>query len=134
MSANIRILLIEDDQDDIELLQEALKENNVMADFDILMQGNKIVGWLEESRAVPDVAIMDLNLPKLHGREVLTLIKGHEKYRNVPVMVLTTSSQPEEKEYCLSKGAEEFLTKPSTTEGFMEMVKTILKMTKRRAS
>ncbi len=128
MSANINILLIEDDQDDIELLQEALRENGVNARFEVLMQGNRIVSWLEQPSMMPDVVIMDLNLPKMHGREVLQLIKEQQRFQHVPVMVLTTSSQEEEKRYCLEHGASYFKSKPATNEGFVDLVKTILKM------
>ena len=128
MSANIRILLIEDDQDDIDLLMDAVKENGIHAEFEILMQGNRIISWLEESKTIPDIIVMDLNLPKMHGREVLKHIKQHYKTRLVPVLVLTTSSQPEEKQYCLQHGAGQFITKPATTDGFASLVETISRM------
>jgi CheY-like chemotaxis protein len=134
MNANIRILLIEDDQDDIELLREALIENDVDASFDILMQGNKIIEWMSNSSPAPDIIIMDLNLPKMHGREVLAQIKSHQRYKHIPVMVLTTSSQADEKAYCLANGAEQFMSKPATSEGFVELVQTIKRMARRTAN
>jgi CheY-like chemotaxis protein len=134
MNANIRILLIEDDQDDIDLLKEALSENGVKASFDILMQGNRIVEWLSNSPPAPDLIIMDLNLPKMHGREVLTHIKSQQRYKHVPVMVLTTSSQADEKAFCLANGAEQFVSKPATHDGFIALVEMITRMARRSAN
>jgi CheY-like chemotaxis protein len=131
MSANIRILLIEDDQDDIYLLKEAIKENGLNAEFDILMQGNKIIDWVDQNSTMPDLVILDLNLPKMHGRDVLCHIKQHWRFKTVPVMVLTTSSQLSDKEFCLQNGASKFMSKPSTSEGFKELVQTIVSLSKR---
>jgi CheY-like chemotaxis protein len=129
MSANIIILLIEDDQDDIELLQGAFSDLGINADFDILMQGHKIISWMESSR-LPDVIVMDLNLPMMHGREVICRIKENQRFSNIPVMVLTTSSQEKDRSYCLEKGADKFVSKPSTNEGFVELVNTIVALAK----
>jgi CheY-like chemotaxis protein len=62
----------------------------------------------------------------MHGREILTSIKKIEKYRSIPLVVLTTSSSKEDRAFCQRHGANEFIAKPSTVEGFVEAVKLIV--------
>ncbi len=125
MSA-LSILLVEDDPDDIELMQEALIDNNITYQLETISQGDRVLGHLELSKKFPDVIILDLNLPKLHGREVLSRIKTSDTLKNIPVVILTTSSSPVEREYCLKAGASSFITKPSTVDGFNETVAEIV--------
>ncbi len=121
MPAPHHILLIEDDHDDINFLREALDENNVNYEMETLTKGDQIIAYLQKNPQPPDLIIMDLNLPKLHGREVLCKIREDKRFNNVPVIVLTTSSLPEDKSFCLENRADKFLTKPSTPEGFNEL-------------
>lgn len=122
---SLNILLIEDDRDDIELLQEALVSNGVEFKLHAIMQGDKILPWLLSTEPLPDVIVMDLNMPKLHGREILEMIKREERLCGIPLVVLSTSSSRAEKAYCLSRGATHFITKPNDMEGFKEAVKII---------
>jgi CheY-like chemotaxis protein len=64
----------------------------------------------------------------MHGREVLSRIKLSEDFKHIPIAILTTSSSPSEREFCLSAGASHFLTKPSTVEGFNKTIQLILKI------
>jgi CheY-like chemotaxis protein len=64
----------------------------------------------------------------MHGREILSRIKMSDDFRHIPVTILTTSSSQSEKEFCLSAGANDFLTKPSTVEGFNKTIESILKI------
>lgn len=122
----ISILLIEDDPDDIDLMQEALVDNRVDFRLDTISHGDRVLSYLEMSKVFPDVIVLDLNLPKLHGREVLSRLKDSVAFKNIPVVVLTTSSSPVEKEYCLRLGASAFISKPSTIDGFNETVSEIV--------
>jgi DNA-binding response OmpR family regulator len=124
----LKILLIEDDLDDIEFLKVALADNSVAFTMETLMRGDLIISWLEDTRTLPDLIIMDLNLPKLHGKEVLCKIKEKERFKHIPLMVLTTSSSLEDKEYCLKNGADRFMTKPSDTPGFKELAESIAEL------
>jgi CheY-like chemotaxis protein len=127
----LNILLVEDDQDDVELMQDALRDKGIQFDMDIIRQGDKVIPFLRASKSVPDIVLLDLNLPKMHGREVLSRIKMSEDFRHIPVAILTTSSSLAEKEFCLSAGASQFLTKPSTVEGFNNTIDLILKIAMR---
>ena len=122
----LSILLVEDDPDDIELMQEALKNKKIDYLMKVLGEGNSVLPYLEMCKKFPNVILLDLNIPKLHGREVLKLLKGSNKFKNIPVAVLTTASSPREREQCMELGADRFITKPSTVEGFTQTVETIL--------
>jgi CheY-like chemotaxis protein len=124
----LNILLVEDDQDDVELMQDALKDNGIPFTMEIVRQGDKVIPHLSTCKNFPNIILLDLNLPKMHGREVLSRIRMSEDFRHIPVAILTTSSSQAEKEFCLSAGAKHFLTKPSTVEGFNKTIDEIMKI------
>ena len=128
MASPLNILLVEDDQDDVELMQDALRDNDIPFAMEIVRQGDKVLPYLKTCKNLPNVILLDLNLPKMHGREVLSRIKLSEDFKQIPVVILTTSSSQAEKEFCLSEGASQFLTKPSTVEGFNKTIDTIMKI------
>jgi CheY-like chemotaxis protein len=125
-SNTLNILLVEDDQDDVELMQDALRDNDIDFTMNVVKQGDKVIPYLQTCKNFPNVILLDLNLPKMHGREILSRIKLSEEFKYIPVAILTTSSSQSEKEFCLSAGATHFLTKPSTVEGFNKTIQTIL--------
>jgi CheY-like chemotaxis protein len=127
-SNTLNILLVEDDQDDVELMQDALRDNDIDFTMNVVKQGDKVIPYLQACKNFPNVILLDLNLPKMHGREILSRIKLSEEFKHIPVAILTTSSSQSEKEFCLSAGATHFLTKPSTVEGFNKTIQTILKI------
>jgi len=127
MEKQLHILLVEDDDDDIELLKEALTDNNVNCQVDVVNCGDKVISFIEKSFHFPDIILLDLNLPKMHGREVLKSLKSRDSMKNIPVVIHSTSSSQEDKDYCLSEGARSFITKPTTSEGFTKTVSAILK-------
>jgi CheY-like chemotaxis protein len=124
----LNILLVEDDQDDVELMQDALRDNDIQFTMDVVRQGDKVIPHLKMCKNLPNVILLDLNLPKMHGREVLSRIKLSSDFKHIPVAILTTSSSQTEKEFCLSAGATHFLTKPSTVEGFNKTIDAIMKI------
>ena len=122
----MKILLIEDDLDDIELLEEALKTHKVPYELDIIKEGDAAVNYIRTHEPCHDIIILDFNLPKIHGKEVLIEIKSVASYKNIPLLILTTSSAREDVEYSLKNGADKFLIKPTTMEQFKETVLTIV--------
>jgi DNA-binding response OmpR family regulator len=121
----LQILLIEDDNDDIELIQDALKDNNVSNKMQVIKDGGSVSGYLEKPGDVPDIIVMDFNLPKVHGRDILKNIKRTDQFKNVPIVILTTSSSQNDIDYSYKEGASRYLIKPTTTEGFRDVVKVI---------
>lgn len=124
----LNILLVEDDPDDVELMQDALRDKGIQFEMDVISQGDKVLPRLQSCKRFPNIILLDLNLPKMHGREVLSRIKLSDDYRHIPIAILTTSSSQSEREFCLSAGASHFLTKPSTVDGFNQTIETILKI------
>lgn len=124
----LNILLVEDDQDDIDLMQDALRDNGVEFSVDVIKQGDKAMPYLESCKKIPDIILLDLNLPKVHGREILDSIKSSHSFKDIPVVILTTSSSKEDIEYCVKAGANSFITKPYTVDGFKEMVVSIVEI------
>ncbi len=128
MNRTLSILLVEDDPDDIELMEDALKGNHIPFYLETIKQGDAVLPYLESAVNYPDVIVLDLNLPKMHGREVLKSIKSRPAISSIPVVILTTSSSKKEIDYCMQNGAEEYLIKPVTLEGFAETIAAIVKV------
>ena len=122
----MQIFLIEDDLDDIELLQDALA--GISHDLHIANDGDAAMDLIKSGSIVPDIIILDLNLPKIHGREVLQEIKSFDAYRHIPLVVLTTSSANEDITYAYENGANKYLIKPHTGDELKEIVKEILQL------
>lgn len=78
MQNPLRILLVEDDPDDVDLLESALRDNNIGFQSTVIAQGDQVLKHLELCKIFPEIIILDLNLPKMHGREVLTQIKSSD--------------------------------------------------------
>jgi CheY-like chemotaxis protein len=130
MPASLRILVIEDDADDIDFLTDAFAENGVQVKLETLTRGDLINKYLESVREFPDLIVMDLNLPKLHGRDVLCRIRDDKRFDKIPLAVLTTSSLEEDRTYCMEHGANQFISKPSSPEGFTRLIQKLTGMVK----
>jgi two-component system response regulator len=126
------VLVIDDDPADVDLIQEAL---NLVGNrpFEIILDsvedGEKALAYLHEKRnskaAHPDLIILDLNMPRKSGYEVLKEIKGSEEFKSIPVVVLTTSSAQEDVKKSYRLGANSFITKAKDFADFARIVQTI---------
>ncbi|WP_304064163.1 response regulator [Pedobacter glucosidilyticus] len=116
------IWIVEDDPDDRLMLKEAFKEFNYIKPLVFFEDGEKIIEILKKKRHKPrpNLILLDLNMPKINGRQVLAFIKEHEKTKNIPVVIFTTSRSEQEKTDSLKMGASDFITKPYK---FNEMLK-----------
>jgi len=126
MEKPLDILLIEDDIDDVDLLKEALNDNNVHYKMQVIMEGDKVYSYLKESEKLPGIIVMDLNLPKTGGKEILQEIKSTTPFINIPIIVLTTSSSKDDMDYCNKMGISRFITKPATIEGWNSTINSIV--------
>ncbi len=122
------ILVIEDDADDIEFLSTAFSDNSLQVKLEILNRGDQINKYLENNKPLPQLIIMDLNLPKMHGRDVLCMIRGNPRFNKVPIAVLTTSNLEEDIAYCMKNGADKYFIKPSSAEEFKNLALDLYKM------
>jgi chemotaxis family two-component system response regulator Rcp1 len=126
----IEILLVEDSPGDVRLTQEAFKDAKVHINLHVASDGAKAMVFLnregEHANAPrPDLILLDLNLPKKDGREVLAEIKGNPKLQNIPVVILTTSSSEADILRSYQLHANCYITKPVGLEGFLTVVKSI---------
>jgi two-component system, chemotaxis family, response regulator Rcp1 len=126
----IRILLVEDNPADVRLTLEALKEGKIINDLEVARDGVEALDFLYRRGAFaaalrPDLILLDLNLPKKDGREVLADIKGDEDLKRIPVVVLTTSEAEEDILGSYNLHANCFISKPVDLEQFIKVVKTI---------
>src|SRR5205085_9359230 len=126
MKKKLEILLVEDDIDDVDLLKDALLENNVEYQMQVIMEGDKVFKYLESVETLPEIIVMNLNLPRTGGKEILQEIKSSYSLTQIPIVILTTSSAKEDIEYCIKMGISKFITKPATLEGWNNTIKTIL--------
>ena len=124
----LKILLIEDDNDDIELLQNALQDNGVTNQMHVIKDGGLVASYLETIQEVPDIIIMDFNLPKVHGRDILKHIKQIDNFQNIPLIILTTSSSQDDIAYSYKEGANKYLIKPTTIQGINNVIEVIIEL------
>ena len=130
VSTPIEILLVEDNPGDVRLTQEALKEGKILNNLHMAKDGVEAISFLrrtgEHENAVrPDLILLDLNLPKKDGREVLIEIKNDEELRRIPVVVLTTSRAEEDIIRTYNCYANCYITKPVDFDQFINVVKSI---------
>lgn len=124
------ILLVEDDPGDIRLTREMLKEAGVISELSVVENGIDALAYLRRTgqyteAARPDIILLDLNLPKKDGREVLAEIKQDPELRRIPVIVLTTSHSAEDITRAYDLHANCYITKPLGLEQFGRVVRSI---------
>jgi len=127
------IVLVEDAEPDVFLVREALESGGVPFNLRVFSDGEKAVDFIDEMDQLaggsPDLLLLDLNLPKKSGAQVLEHAKRSQGWRNVPVVVLTSSDSPRDKEQAALLGATRYFRKPSRLAEFMklgEIVRDIL--------
>lgn len=126
----IDVLLVEDSPGDVRLTQEALREANRAIHLHVAVDGVEAMSFLNREgpylRAPrPDLILLDLNLPKMDGREVLAQIKADENLRTIPTIILTTSEAEADITKSYQLRANCFLSKPVELEAFESLVKSI---------
>lgn len=128
MNKKLRIVLIEDDIDDVEILQEALENENVSYSISILKDGGAAELFCETARTLPDIIVMDFNLPRVHGRDVIKMIRANKRFDSIPILILSTSSSKEDIDFAYNAGADRYQVKPATVDGIKETISTIFEL------
>jgi CheY-like chemotaxis protein len=125
----IHILLVDDNEGDILLTREALEEARIINKISIAYDGMQAIDLLKKSArvagAMPDLILLDINLPKMNGTEVLSIIKTDPDLRRIPVIMLTTSSSEKDIFASYDNYANCYITKPVDLDRFMDVVRTI---------
>lgn len=126
------ILIAEDDDDDYFLTGQALKEARIAADLRRVCDGEELLDYLRRRKRfssnaapLPSLILLDLNMPRMDGREALREIKGDPRLRHLPIVVLTTSKAEEDVVRSYELGVNSFITKPLTFQALVEAIKVL---------
>ena len=124
------ILLVDDSPDDILIAKRAFAKSNMHNKIFVTYNGEEAIQFLQKKEKFKDMpttslVILDLKMPKVNGFEVLKIIKNDENLKSVPIIVLTSSSRPEDIERAYKLGCNSFIVKPINFEDFVEAVQEI---------
>ncbi|WP_422356109.1 response regulator [Roseivirga pacifica] len=125
-----RILLVEDSLEDIVLTKLAFSKSNVPAEIDVVNDGEECLSFLRKEEPftdakVPDLILLDLNMPKLNGKQVLEVVKTDPELKHIPTVVLSTSKRKVDVEESYERFANSYLAKPIDFNEFLDLVKEI---------
>lgn len=125
-----QILLVEDNEGDILLTTDILKDANHKIDVVVAWDGVEVIEYLSQSsenniKKLPDLILLDINLPRKNGFEVLAHIKNSDQLKAIPVIVLTTSSSERDRKMAFDLRSDDFITKPSDLGEFIDLLSFI---------
>jgi chemotaxis family two-component system response regulator Rcp1 len=127
------ILLVEDNPADIKITQRALRESSTPVELIVVRDGQEAIDYLlrqgeyqnDPQWRCPDLILLDLNMPRMNGQEVLKRVRATPELRAVPVIVLTTSRRAEDIEEMYAAGANTYIEKPREFQHFVQVLQTI---------
>jgi len=127
---DLHILLVEDNEGDVLLTTEALLESSLPLQIHHAKDGWEALQYLKKNNGyskeiMPDLILLDINLPKVNGHEVLHFIKSNDIYKHIPVIMLTSSSSESDKDKAKKHHVNFFMTKPSNVEDFQKVTQTV---------
>lgn len=130
MNKEVQILLVEDNEGDIVLTIEALKEAKIHNVINVVRDGDEALEYLRKKGKYakvpsPDIIFLDINLPKVDGTEILSIIKNDDLLKIIPVIMLTTSDSEQDVIQAYHNHANCYITKPVDMENFMKVIHTI---------
>lgn len=125
-----QILLVEDNEGDMILTMEALESLQHQHVISRVKDGEQAIHFLKkenlfEQAFIPDLILLDINLPKVDGKEVLSFIKQSNEFKKIPVIILSTSNSERDIEECYTCGANCYVVKPSDLEGYVKVIHAI---------
>ncbi|MBC7925893.1 MAG: response regulator [Bryobacteraceae bacterium] len=129
-SRPVEVLLVEDNPGDVRLTQEALKDGKVTVNLTVASDGVEAIELLKRKgpfsgKTRPDLILLDLNLPRKNGREVLEEIKADEDLKRIPVIIMTTSKAEQDIYKAYNLNANCYITKPVDLDEFLNVVRSI---------
>ena len=127
---SITILLADDDPDDRLLVREAFEENHLLNVLETVEDGEELMDYLNQKgkfagKPMPNLILLDLNMPRKNGMEALEEIKADQKLRRIPIVILTTSKAEEDIIRTYDLGVNSFVVKPVTFESLVDLVKEL---------
>lgn len=135
MNENKRILLVDDDEEDRMLIQEAFKEIGAPDAVHFETNGEDALAYLDRhSHALPHLIVLDLNMPRMNGTQTLRYLKSDERYKHITVIIYSTSMNPLEREACLDLGAHSYVVKPTLYQESLATVAGFYKLCEKEAA
>ena len=122
------IVLADDDEEDVEIFQIALEEACPDIELNVADDGDTLLALLERI-TIPDLIVLDINMPRKSGKLCLHEIRSNPLYNTVPIIILTTSNNVLDIEYCLANGANRFFTKPPSISEVIKIIEQICGLT-----
>ncbi len=128
-----KILIVEDDPDHADLILDIFSTEDVKGEVVLMRDGQEVIDYLQETdidssngkKPQIDLIILDLNLPKINGMDVLKSLKGNSKYSSIPVVILSTSSDQNTISEAYKNGANGYVTKPMSYDEFVDKIKML---------
>jgi CheY-like chemotaxis protein len=124
------ILMLEDDHDDRHITESFFSEKGYEIDIQFLDESDQLITYLEDAAiegSLPNLILLDLNLPRKNGYEVLKEVKSHSQFHVIPVIIVSGTAFPEEVKDCYRLGANSFVTKPFTDELTQQKIEAFVK-------
>lgn len=122
------VVMADDDAEDCMLAEFALNQTLPGALFCSVEDGEELMAWLEErvrNGPLPDLILLDLNMPRVDGRQALVRIKSDPAFQHIPIVVLTTSGEKKDLELSVMAGADKFFTKPALMDEWTKIMKSL---------
>ena len=122
-----KLFLMEDNSDDVILTKLALEKSKIHFSLEVVNNGQDAVKKLiGKTNILPDLILLDINLPRMNGIEVLSSIKSELVLNKIPIVMFTSSDSPFDMKHCYENGASLYLKKPNDINGFMDAIKNIV--------
>jgi two-component system response regulator len=126
MAERLKILLVEDNFEHLRLTQHILKRNGLEGDLYVVRDGEEAMDYLykrnkfaaDTQHAMPNLVLLDLNVPRINGKELLRLMKAEPRLKDIPVVIVSSSNRPEDELFAREHGASGFISKASGFEEF----------------
>ena len=125
MNSTRPILLIEDDQIDMMAIQRSFKNLNIKNPLNVACNGEEGLELIQQTTEIPCLIILDINMPKMSGIEFLKIVKSDPNYKTIPVVILTTSNDENDKIICYTYGAAGYIIKPIDYKEFQEAIRIL---------
>jgi CheY-like chemotaxis protein len=125
MNQKQTVLLVEDDEIDIKSVKRAFEKLRITNPLDITRNGEEALQYLKENKTLPGIILLDLRMPRMDGIEFLKVMRNDETFKIIPVVVLTTSKEQEDKIESFNLGIAGYMMKPVNYMDFVEVIRTI---------
>ncbi|WNW02523.1 response regulator [Tenacibaculum sp. HL-MS23] len=126
MKKRLNILLIEDNIIEIMKMKRTNSSLELKHDISEAKNGEEALDILEEKSSLPDLILLDLNMPKINGIELLTILKNNDDLKHIPTVILTTSDNQKDLEECYRIGVSGYILKPLKYEDYVNKIETVL--------